>query len=208
MLVLASAVALAACSGARPTTQSPGSPVVTTAAPAFTPDVTVVLSPTTTTPAPVEPPTATTVAQPALLLTPAAVPVASTVPFRLSSGSTGILVTEALGAQPITASLDSGVIVDGQADCSVLLSGHRTSGIAPLHDVTEMRTGDPLELQFRNGPTCRYSVASVELLSESEAFRRVNLFTAEDGAALYTCADPSGAAGGLTHRWWVTLVSA
>jgi hypothetical protein len=211
--MVVAALALMACSGERPTTMPagasspPASTTPTTPTTSFQPSVTVVLpaaTPTTTSTVPASVSIASAAPDaPAPIAALAMTP--STVQFRPLPGSTGILVTEALGAQPITTSLDSGILVEGQADCAVLLSGHRTSGNAPLADVPDMRMGDALELQFRNGPTCRYEVRSMELISEGEAFRRVNLFSAADQAALYTCADPTGAAGGLSHRWWVGL---
>lgn len=215
VVALVLAVGTSACAvGARPVMGAAGQPedshVPTTATMSFGPDVTVVLapSPTTTTTQPAASPApvpTTTIASP-VVDDPG--PPAVSSPVAEAPPVEGTITAPSLGTQAIAPDLERGARIQARTGCGLLISGHRTSGPAPFAAIDQLAPGDPVTVTLADGSSCDFVVERLELLDEVEAYRRVNFFDGADNAgALYACADETGAPGGLSHRWWVTLVA-
>jgi hypothetical protein len=189
------------------------SPVHAEPVAAFQPVVVATLEPATTT---------TTTSPPTSTATTTIVPVATAVAVATSLSDApepddppaadtepvfGMITADAFGTQQLAASLEDGARVQAGTGCALLISGHRTTAIAPFRRIDELAVGDTVAVTRSDGTDCRFAVAKIELLDETTAFRRVNLFGIND-AALYACADATGGPGGVTHRWWVTLALA
>ncbi len=178
----------------------------------FAPHVTAVLAPppstTTTLPVPSTPGASAMSVPSTIRVDVAQVESSDVEPVIEHPPDLGYLSTPSTGTQPIAASLDDGVRIQVRAGCGLLLSGHRTDGPAPFRHLDKLVPGDEVLVVLNDATICRPAIARIDLITEAEAFRRVNLFEGNNGdGAMYACADSTGAPGGLSHRWWVTLVT-